>query len=71
MRINELENANSASNARIRDLDKTVDQERARHTQGVTALELDWQRLRDEMARQLQECQDLMDIKVSAGGTSD
>ena len=39
--------------------------ERARHTEGLAALEAELARMRDEMAQQLQEYQDLMDIKVA------
>lgn len=42
-----------------------LDSERARHNQYVASLESELQRMRDEMAQQLQEYQDLMDIKVS------
>lgn len=63
-RINELESTNAALNARIRDLEQLLDNERARHNADMSALEAELQRLRDEMAHQLQEYQDLMDIKV-------
>ncbi|XP_075152657.1 lamin [Haematobia irritans] len=64
-RISELESTNAALNARIRDLEQLLDNERARHNSDIAALEAELQRLRDEMALQLQEYQDLMDIKVS------
>lgn len=51
--------------ARIRELEDLLDSERARHNQYVASLESELQRMRDEMAQQLQEYQDLMDIKVS------
>lgn len=63
-RINELESTNAALNARIRDLEQLLDNERARHNSDIANLEAELQRLRDEMAQQLQEYQDLMDIKV-------
>ena len=63
-RINELESTNAALNARIRDLEQLLDNERARHNADMSSLEAELQRLRDEMAHQLQEYQDLMDIKV-------
>ncbi|TMW45513.1 hypothetical protein DOY81_009408, partial [Sarcophaga bullata] len=63
-RINELESTNAALNARIRDLEQLLDNERARHNADMSALEAELQRLRDEMAHQLQEYQDLMDIKI-------
>ena len=51
--------------ARIRELENLLDSERARHNQYIASLEAELQRMRDEMAHQLQEYQDLMDIKVS------
>ncbi|XP_037945939.1 lamin-C-like [Teleopsis dalmanni] len=64
-KINDLENNNSALNTRIRELENLLDSERARHNQYVASLEADLNRMREEMALQLQEYQDLMDIKVS------
>ncbi|CAD7094091.1 unnamed protein product [Hermetia illucens] len=64
-RISELEAQNSALNSRIRDLEKILDAERSRHAEDISMLEAELSRLRDEMAQQLQEYQDLMDIKVS------
>lgn len=60
-RISELEQLNSSLNERIRDLTLMVDGERARTAES----EAEISRLREEMAHQLQEYQDLMDIKVS------
>ncbi|XP_012289138.1 lamin Dm0 isoform X2 [Orussus abietinus] len=64
-RINELEASNNALNSRIRDLENLRENERARHTENLAALEAELARMRDEMAQQLQEYQDLMDIKVA------
>ncbi|XP_067626848.1 lamin-C isoform X2 [Eurosta solidaginis] len=64
-KIQDLENTNAGLNARIRELENLLDSERARHNQYITSLEAELQRMRDEMAHQLQEYQDLMDIKVS------
>ncbi|XP_015608257.1 lamin Dm0 isoform X2 [Cephus cinctus] len=64
-RISELEASNNALNARIRDLENIRENERARHAEGLAALEAELARMRDEMAQQLQEYQDLMDIKVA------
>ncbi|XP_073826326.1 lamin [Musca autumnalis] len=64
-RISELESTNASLNARIRDLEQLLDNERTRHVSDIAGLEAELQRLRDEMALQLQEYQDLMDIKVS------
>lgn len=46
-------------------MENLLDSERARHNQYIASLEAELQRMRDEMAHQLQEYQDLMDIKVS------
>ena len=39
--------------------------DRAHHTENLAALEAELARMRDEMAQQLQEYQDLMDIRVA------
>ncbi|XP_011206088.2 lamin-C isoform X1 [Bactrocera dorsalis] len=64
-KIQDLENTNAGLNARIRELENLLDSERARHNQYISSLEAELQRMRDEMAQQLQEYRDLMDIKVS------
>ncbi|KAI4499140.1 hypothetical protein M0802_005723 [Mischocyttarus mexicanus] len=64
-RINELEASTNALNARIRDLENLRENERIRHTESIAAYEAELARMRDEMAQQLQEYQDLMDIKVA------
>ncbi|XP_030380445.1 lamin Dm0 [Scaptodrosophila lebanonensis] len=64
-KINDLESANAAFNARIRELEQQLDNERERHSNDISLLEKELQRMREEMALQLQEYQDLMDIKVS------
>ncbi|KAJ8956398.1 hypothetical protein NQ318_015136 [Aromia moschata] len=64
-RISELENQNAGLVARNRDLEKLLESERIRHAEDLAMLERELQRLRDEMTVQLQEYQDLMDIKVS------
>lgn len=60
-RIGDLEGSNASLQLRIRDLENQLDAERRLHAEDEREL----QRLRDEMALQLQEYQDLMDIKVS------
>lgn len=60
-KIGELEAINSSLSARIRDLEMLLDAERSRRADDEAELA----RLREEMALQLQEYQDLMDIKVS------
>ncbi|KAM8717209.1 hypothetical protein ACLKA7_003989 [Drosophila subpalustris] len=64
-KINDLESINTALNARIRELEQQLDNERERHGNDMALLEKELHRLREEMALQLQEYQDLMDIKVS------
>ncbi|KDR19813.1 lamin Dm0-like [Zootermopsis nevadensis] len=64
-KIGELESSNAALLIRVRDLEKMLDLERQHHAEERAALELELQQLRDEMANQLQEYQDLMDIKVA------
>uniref|UniRef100_A0A1B0A5V1 LTD domain-containing protein n=1 Tax=Glossina pallidipes TaxID=7398 RepID=A0A1B0A5V1_GLOPL len=64
-RIEELESTNARLNSRIKELEQLLDNARARHSAERDSLEAELKRLRDEMAQQLQEYQDLMDIKVS------
>ncbi|XP_032678918.1 lamin Dm0-like isoform X1 [Odontomachus brunneus] len=64
-RINELEATINALNARNRDLENLRENERVRYTEQMAALEAEVARMREEMAQQLQEYQDLMDIKVA------
>lgn len=64
-RISELEGQNAALTNRARELEKLLENERLRHAEDLALLENELARLRDEMAQQLQEYQDLMDIKVS------
>lgn len=60
-----MENQNAGLSSRCRDLEKQLENERIRHAEDLALLENELARLRDEMALQLQEYQDLMDIKVS------
>lgn len=64
-RIRELEGTNSSLSARIHELEKLLDAERDRYVRDLAGLEAELARLRDQMAHQLQEYSDLMDIKVS------
>ncbi|XP_076686875.1 lamin-C isoform X2 [Andrena cerasifolii] len=64
-KINELEATNNALNARIRDIENARENEKVRHSESLASLEAELTRMRDEMAQQLQEYQDLMDIKVA------
>ncbi|CAH1716846.1 unnamed protein product [Chironomus riparius] len=64
-RIADLEGSNANLSARIRDLESVLDAERARFHRDLQVLETELARMREEMAQQLLEYQDLMDIKVS------
>ncbi|KAF5291757.1 hypothetical protein FQA39_LY14245 [Lamprigera yunnana] len=64
-RISDLESQNNMLTSRARDLEKQLENERLRHAEDLAVLESELARLRDEMTIQLQEYQDLMDIKVS------
>lgn len=64
-KITDLENTNSILNARIRELEASMESDRARFHRDLQSVELELNRLREEMAQQLLEYQDLMDIKVS------
>ncbi|XP_044261476.1 lamin Dm0-like [Tribolium madens] len=64
-KLTELESENASLQNRCRDLEKLLENERMRHAEDLAALENDLTKLREEMANQLQEYQDLMDIKVS------
>lgn len=63
--VGDLENQNSTLSSRVRDLEKQLENERLRHAEDLAVLERELSRMREEMAQQLQEYQDLMDIKVS------
>ena len=60
-----INNTVSVLQTRVRDLEKLLDVERQRHSEERAVLEAELQQLREEMATQLQEYQDLMDIKVA------
>jgi len=64
-KINDLETQNAVMNNRCRELEKLLENERMRHAEDLASLESDLAKLREEMALQLQEYQDLMDVKVS------
>lgn len=64
-KIADLEASNSALSARIRDLESILEGERARFRTQIDGMEAELNRMREEMAQQLLEYQDLMDIKVS------
>lgn len=60
-KINDLEAENQTLRSRLRDLESQLDAEARRRAEDSAELA----RLREEMAQQLQEYQDLMDIKIS------
>lgn len=62
-KIADLEASNSALSARIRDLESILEGERARFRTQIDGMEAELNRMREEMAQQLLEYQDLMDIK--------
>lgn len=64
-RIAELEANNTTLNGRIRELENLAESERVHHAEGLASLEAELARMRDEMAQQLQDYQDLMDTKVA------
>lgn len=64
-KITNLENENAHLSTHNRDLEKMLENERLRHAEELASLERDLANLREEMNQQIQEYQDLMDIKVS------
>ncbi|KAL7295213.1 lamin Dm0-like isoform X1 [Trichogramma pretiosum] len=64
-RITELETANNALNQRIRELENGHENERAQYVENMAQLEAELDRMRNDMASQLQEYQELMDIRVA------
>lgn len=63
--IGELESANAALNIRIKELEKLLDAERTRKMEQMAVMEQELAKLRQEMADQLKDYHDLMDIKVA------
>lgn len=51
--------------ARVHELERLLESERERHAFDLGQVEAEAQRMREEMAAQLTEYQDLMDIKVA------
>ncbi|EEC00876.1 lamin, putative [Ixodes scapularis] len=64
-KISELESQNLSLTARVRDLERLLDQEREWHGRALMAKEEEISRLREEIEDQLREYQDLLDIKVA------
>lgn len=64
-KISELESNNADLQKKLREMEQTLERERGRFHADLQAFEAELNRIRDEMAQQLTEYQDLMDIKVS------
>lgn len=64
-KIADLETSNSALTLRLREMEGLMEAERARFIRDLQGVEAELTRLREEMAQQMLEYQDLMDIKVS------
>lgn len=64
-KIAELESANAALQQKYREMEVLLENERARFHRELQLNEAEMLRIREEMAQQLIEYQDLMDIKVS------
>ncbi|XP_040067637.1 lamin Dm0-like, partial [Ixodes scapularis] len=64
-KISGLEWQNQSLTARVRDLERLLDQEREWHGRALMAKEEEISRLRAEIEDQLREYQDLLDIKVA------
>ncbi|CAN8004925.1 unnamed protein product [Ixodes hexagonus] len=64
-KISELESQNLSLTARVRDLERLLDQEREWHGRALLSKEEEISRLRAEIEQQLREYQDLLDIKVA------
>ncbi|XP_065577291.1 lamin Dm0-like isoform X1 [Artemia franciscana] len=64
-RISELESSNNGLQNRIRGLEALLENERKNHSSALAAAQAEIQRLRDEMAHQTKEYQELMDIKCN------
>lgn len=64
-KLSELESANAHLKARIIELEKSLDHERSSHASAMAASRQEIERLREQMGIQLQEYQDLMDIRTA------
>ncbi|KAF4521076.1 hypothetical protein B566_EDAN012375 [Ephemera danica] len=64
-KIASLEAAKSSLTCRVEELERILEMEREQFTQDLARADAESQRLREEMAAQLNEYQDLMDIKVA------
>ncbi|XP_023209697.1 lamin Dm0-like [Centruroides sculpturatus] len=64
-KVNDLETQNAKLQSRVRDLQLLLEQERDWHQSAMHAKEDEIKRLREQMERQMNEYQDLLDIKVA------
>jgi lamin B len=64
-KISDLEANNAALTLRLREMEVTMENERGRFHRDLQNCDAELNRIREEMAQQLIEYQDLMDIKVS------
>lgn len=64
-KISELEAQNESLKSRIKDLEGLLEQERDWHNTAMQSKEEELRLLREDMEKQLQEYQDLLDIKVA------
>ncbi|XP_023212196.1 lamin Dm0-like, partial [Centruroides sculpturatus] len=64
-KLADLETQNASLQSRVRDLERLLEQEREWHQAALQAKEEELKVLREQMERQLQEYQDLLDIKVA------
>lgn len=64
-KISELESANNHLKFRIAELEKSLDLERNSHASAMANCQAEINHMRDQMAIQLQEYQDLMDIRTA------
>lgn len=63
--LSKLESANAGFCIRIKELEKLLDVERSRKLEQLALMEQELAKLRMEMAEQLKDYHDLMDIKVA------
>lgn len=64
-RIEQLEMEVNHKNQLVRDLEKRLESDKSKYISDISNLDQELTRLREEMAKQVQEYQDLMDIKVA------
>jgi len=65
MRISDLENANLSLNQKISDMAQNIEDDRSSHRAQIGAKDGEIQRLLDELQRQVEQYQSLMDTKIA------